>query len=415
MRGERRVVVTGLGLVSPLGLNVDDSWRTLLSGHSGIRPIAAFDASQWPTRIAGEVWGFDPSAWLSPQETKRSDLFIQYAVAASTQALQDAGLIPEPDRPERIGVFIGTGVGGIGTTERAVATLSEQGVRRVSPFTVTGMGHNMASGLLAARFGLCGPNLSVCSACASGTHSIGMAARAICYGDADAMVAGGAEAGVTPIGIAAFSAMRALSQHNESPAAASRPWHLERDGFVAGAGAGALLLEERERALQRGATIYAELLGFSATDDGVHIAAPPKDGDGARRAMSLALADAEIEAGEVDHINAHATATPLGDIAEVRAIRSVFPRRSGGIAVSATKSMTGHMLGAAGAIEAIFTVLALRDQVVPPTINLDRLDPECVLDWVSAEAREWPMRYAISNSFGFGGANSVLLFGCGEG
>ena len=415
MRGERQVVVTGLGMVSPLGLSVDDSWHALLAGRSGIRPISAFDASGWATRIAGEVWDFDASAVMMPQEIRRTDLFIQYATAASLQALQDAGLAPEPEQPERIGVFLGTGVGGIGTIERAVMTLNKQGVRHVSPFTVTGMGHNMASGALAARFGLRGPNLSVCSACASSTHAIGMAARAICYGDADAMVAGGAEAGITPISVAAFMAMRALSQHNDHPERASRPWHSERDGFVISAGAGVLLLEERVRARRRGARIYAELTGFSATDDGSHIAVPPEDGTGAREAMLLALADASIGAGDIDHINAHATSTPRGDAAEACAVTAVFGGHPGSIAISATKSMTGHMLGAAGAAEAIFTVLALRDQVAPPTINLDRPDPQCALDSVSGEAREWPMRHAISNSFGFGGTNSVLVFNCVDG
>ncbi len=410
MRGERRVVVTGLGMVSPLGLNVLDTWRSLLAGHSGIRPIAAFDASQWPTRIAGEVWDFDPGAWVSPQEARRSDPFIQYAMAASCQALEDAKLLPEPEQPERIGVFLGTGVGGIGTIEQAVHKLTDRGVRHISPFTVTGMAHNMASGAVAVRWGLRGPNLSIGSACASSTHAIGMAARSICYGDADAMLSGGAEASITPIVVASFSAMRALSQHNDEPESASRPWHTARDGFVVSAGAGALLLEERERALRRGVHIYAELVGFAATDDGHHITMPPEDGAGARRAMSLALTDAAILAEDIQHINAHATSTPRGDAAESHAIRAVFGKQQESLALSATKSMTGHMLGAAGAVEAIFTVLAINDQVAPPTINLDQPDPSCVPDSVSGQAREWPIRHAISNSFGFGGTNSVLIF-----
>ncbi|MCL2298154.1 MAG: beta-ketoacyl-ACP synthase II [Proteobacteria bacterium] len=407
---QRRVVVTGMGIVSPVGIGLEAAWSNILAGRSGIVPITRFDASTFPVRIAGEVKGFDVEPYLAPKEARRYDTFVHYALATSIEAVRDAGLDNDSIDKERAGVSIGAGIGGLPYIESTVATFLNGGVRKVTPFFVPGSIINMASGLVSMEFGYKGPNLSIVTACSSANHSIGEAARLIEYGDADIMIAGGAESTVSELGIGGFSAMRALSTRNDDPQAASRPWDSGRDGFVLGEGAGVLVLEELEHAKARGARIYCELAGYGMSADAHHITAPPDDGDGARRSMLTAIRNAKLQPEDIGYINAHGTSTPLGDIAECRAVKAAFGAHANNLVVSSTKSMTGHLLGAAGGIESIFTILALRDQIAPPTINLTDLDPQCDLDFVPNVARKRTIHAALSNSFGFGGTNATLVF-----
>ncbi len=406
----RRVVVTGMGIVSPVGNDVESAWRAVLDGRSGIAPIDTYDTSQYTTRFAGLVRDFDATQWMGPKDVRKTDPFIHYGFAAARQAIAQSGLEVTDANRERIAVSIGSGIGGIGSIEEQVDVLRAKGPRRVSPFFVPSSIINMVTGYVSIDLGITGPNLAVVTACTTATHNIGLAARLIACGDADAALAGGAERGSSPVGLAGFCASRALSTRNDDPAAASRPWDRERDGFVLSDGAGVLLLEEYESARARGAEILAELIGFGMSGDAHHITQPAEGGAGARRAMELALADAQIAPEDVHYINAHATSTVAGDVAEVEAIRACFGGHADALSVSSTKSMTGHLLGAAGGIEAIFTVLALRDQVVPPTINLENPDQGCDLDFTPGCARERRIECALSNSFGFGGTNGSLIF-----
>lgn len=407
----RRVVVTGLGLVTPVGNTVKESWANILAGKSGIAPIEHFDTSGFNTRFGGSVKDFDISPYLNPKDARKMDLFIQYGIAAGGQAIGDAGLECDESNAHRIGVAIGSGIGGLPMIEHNHNALNKGGARRISPFFVPGSIINMIAGNLAIRYGFRGPNIAITTACTTGTHNIGYGARTIAYGDADVMICGGAEMATTPLGLGGFSAARALSTRNDDPTAASRPWDRDRDGFVLSDGAGVLVLEEYEHAKSRGATIYAELKGFGMSDDAHHMTAPPEDGSGAALAMTNAIHDAELDASQIGYINAHGTSTPTGDLAESRAIERVMGDAAASVAVSSTKSMIGHLLGAAGAVEAIFSVLALRDQVAPPTINLDNTQEGCDLDYVPHTAREMRIDYALSNSFGFGGTNGSLIFG----
>jgi len=406
----RRVVVTGLGIVSPVGVGVDEAWASILAGRSGIGPITRFDASGFPVRIAGEVKGFDVSKWLSAKEARRYDTFIHYGLVAAMESIRDAGLEGWNGDKERAGVCIGSGIGGLPMIEETHSAYAAGGLRKVSPFFVPGTIINMISGLLSIHYGYKGPNLATVTACSTANHSIGEAARLIEYGDADVMVAGGAESTVSPLGLGGFIAARALSHRNDEPSAASRPWDRDRDGFVLGEGAGVVVLEELEHAKARGARIYCELAGYGMSADAHHITAPPEDGDGARRSMLNALKNARMATTDVDYINAHGTSTPVGDVAECIAVTRAFGDHAGKLAVSSTKSMTGHLLGAAGGVEAVFTVLALRDQAAPPTANLVNVDPACDLDFVPNAARKMAIRGALSNSFGFGGTNATLVF-----
>ncbi len=406
----RRVVVTGLGIVSPVGNDVASAWRNVVSGRSGIGPITHFDASSFPTRIAGEVRDFDPGAWIAAKEVKKMDPFIHYGIAAALQAWRDAGVDLERERPERIGVAVGAGIGGISWIERTAIEFAEKGVRRISPFFVPGSIINMISGHLSIMLGLKGPNLAAVSACATANHNLGLAMRAIQCGDADLMIAGGAEYATTGIAVGGFCAARALSTRNDEPERASRPWDKDRDGFVLSDGAGVLVLEELQHARRRGARIYAELAGFGMSSDAYHMTAPSEDGAGAALCMANALADAGLAAEDVGYVNAHGTSTPLGDVAEVMAIKRCFGAHADRLMVSSTKSMTGHLLGAAGGVEAIFTVLALCEGVIPPTINLDEPGEGCDLDFVPHAAREARIEAALSNGFGFGGTNATLAF-----
>lgn len=406
----RRVVVTGLGIVSPVGNTVKEAWANITSGRSGIGAITRFDASGFPVRIAGEVRGFDVSAYLSPKEARRYDLFIHYGLAAASDALRDAGISADTADAERIGVCIGSGIGGLPVIEDNSKTYLEGGVRKISPFFVPGTIINMVSGILSINFGFKGPNLALVSACATGNHSIGEAQRLIEYGDADVMVAGGAEATVSPLGVGGFAAMKALSTRNDDPSGASRPWDVGRDGFVLAEGAGVLVLEELEHARSRGAQIYAELAGYGLSADANHITAPCDDGSGAARSMAGALRNARLNPDAVDYVNAHGTSTPLGDIAETIAVKRCFGGHASKLAMSSTKSMTGHLLGAAGGVEAVFSVMAVHDQIAPPTINLGERDPQCDLDYIPNEARRMPISVAMSNAFGFGGTNSTIVF-----
>lgn len=406
----RRVVVTGMGMVSPLGNDVASTWAGILNGRSGIATIEHMDVSAFATRFGGSVKGFDVEQYLSAKEARKLDMFIQYGLAASFQAVTDAGLEVTDANRERIGIAIGSGIGGLTNIENNCKALAEQGPRRISPFFVPGSIINMVSGFLSIHLGLQGPNYSVATACTTGTHSIGMAARNIAYGEADLMIAGGSEMASCGLGIGGFAAARAMSTRNEDPVKASRPWDKDRDGFVLGDGAGILVLEELEHAKARGANILAELVGFGMSGDAFHMTAPPEDGSGARRCISNALKDAQLAPESIQYINAHGTSTPAGDVAEARAIKAVFEDHAYKLAVSSTKSMTGHLLGAAGAVEAIFSVLALRDQVAPPTINLDEPGEGCDLDFVPHTAREMPIEAVLSNSFGFGGTNGSLIF-----
>ncbi|HSC22651.1 MAG TPA: beta-ketoacyl-ACP synthase II [Casimicrobiaceae bacterium] len=406
----RRVVVTGLGIVSPVGIGLEEAWSTILAGRSGIGPITRFDASAFPSRIAAEVRNFDVSRWLSSKEARRYDAFIHYGLVATMEAVRNAGLEGFTGDRERCGVCIGSGIGGLPMIEDTQRAYIQGGPRKISPFFVPGSISNMVAGLASIHYGFKGPNLGTVSACSTGNHSIGEAARLIKYGDADVMVAGGAEACVSPLGVGGFAAARALSTRNDDPATASRPWDVGRDGFVLGEGAGVVVLEEYEHAKARGATIHCEIVGYGMSADAHHITAPPEDGGGAARSMLNALRDAALAPADVDYINAHGTSTPLGDVAECIAVKRAFGEHAYKLALSSTKSMTGHLLGAAAGIEAVFTVLAIRDQVAPPTANLIEIDPQCDLDFVPLRARRMPIRVAISNSFGFGGTNATIAF-----
>jgi 3-oxoacyl-[acyl-carrier-protein] synthase II len=408
---KRRVVVTGLGIVSPVGSQVAEAWDNVVNGRSYIGPIERFDVSAYPTRFAGDVRGFNVEDYLPAKEARRMDPFLQYGYAAATQAFRDAGLEVTPANAARIGVAMGAGIGGLETIQINHQKLLEaKGPRKVSPFFVPASIINMISGHVSIQYGLKGPNLAIVTACTTSTHSIGIAARTIQYGDADAMLAGGAEMAMNPLALAGFCQAKALSERNAEPTRASRPWDRDRDGFVMADGAGALMLEDYDHARARGAKIYAEFVGLGMSGDAHHITAPPEDGEGARLAMVNALNDAGVAPDDLDYINAHATSTPLGDIAETVAIRRALGASARRVAVSSTKSVTGHLLGAAGAVEAIFTILALRDQLAPPTINLDHADPQCDLDYVPNAARPMKIEVALSNSFGFGGTNGSLVF-----
>jgi len=408
---KRRVVVTGLGIVAPVGNSVDSAWAAVVDGRSGIGPITHFDVSQFTTRFAGSIRDFDPSAYIPAKEVRKTDAFIHYGVAAAVQALADSGLQVTEENAPRIGVAIGAGIGGLGTIERNHSQYLELGSpRKISPFFVPGSIINMTSGYVSIQLGLKGPNLAVVSACTTATHSIGLAARMIQHGDADVMLAGGSEMATTPLGLGGFCAARALSTRNDEPTRASRPWDRDRDGFVLSDGAGVLMLEDEARARARGARIYAEFTGFGMSADAFHITAPQEDGEGARSCMVNALNDAGIAPEEVDYVNAHATSTPLGDAAETLAMKRALGEHAKKVAVSSTKSVTGHLLGAAGAVEALFCVLAIRDQVIPPTINYETPDPECDLDYVPNTARKSRVVTTMSNSFGFGGTNGTLIF-----
>ncbi|EMP55767.1 beta-ketoacyl synthase [Marinobacter santoriniensis NKSG1] len=408
---KRRVVITGMGMLSPVGNDVQASWAAIKAGRSGIGMIDRFDASEYNTRIGGSVKDLDLNTYLSPKDARKLDAFIHYGLIAAQQAVEDSGLdqFEQLDR-DRVGVAIGSGIGGLEFIEKNVIQMVKSGPRKVSPFFVPASVINMVAGNTAIRFGYRGPNISIVTACTTGTHNIGYAARTIAYGDADVMLAGGSEMATTRTGVAAFSAARALSTRNDEPEKASRPWDRDRDGFVLSDGAGVLVLEDLEHARKRGATIYGEVIGFGMSDDAHHITAPPEDGEGAARSMANAIRDAGLEPSAIDYINAHGTSTQVGDVAEVSAVKQVFGGHASKLAISSTKSMTGHLLGAAGAVEAIFSVLAVRDGVLPPTINLDNPDEGCDLDFVANQSRNADLRVALSNSFGFGGTNGTLIF-----
>lgn len=397
-------------MVTPLGLTVDETWQNIINGKSGIRTITHFDVSESPVRISGHVQNFDASTVMNPKDVRRMDVFIQYGVAASKQAIEDAGLDLEKLDLHRIGVAVGSGIGGLPVIERNTLELAESGPKRISPFFIPGSIINMVAGYISIQHGLKGPNISIVSACTTGTHNIGHAARMIAYGDADVMVTGGAEMATTLLSISGFASARALSTRNNEPEKASRPWDKDRDGFVLSEGAGVLILEDYEHAKKRGAKIYAEIIGFGMSADAYHMTAPEANGDGFSKAMINTLNDAKINPEDVDYVNAHGTSTPAGDVIEALAIKQSFGKHAYKLAVSSTKSMTGHLLGAAGAVEAIFSILAIRDKIAPPTINLDNPDEGCDLDFVPHVAREMEIKIALSNSFGFGGTNGSLLF-----
>jgi len=406
----RRIVVTGLGIISPVGIGLTASWSNIVAGRSGITRITRFDTSHFPVHIAGEVKEFDVGQYLSAKEARRYDTFVHYGLVSTMEAIKDAGLDGYAGDKERVGVCVGSGIGGLPMIEETQTAYLNGGWRKISPFFVPGSIINMISGLVSIHYGYKGPNLATVSACSTANHSIGEAARLIEYGDADIMIAGGAEATISPLGIGGFCASRALSMHNDDPAGASRPWDAGRDGFVLGEGAGVLVLEELEHAKARGARIYCELTGYGMSADAHHITAPPDDGDGAARSMLNALKNARMATTDIDYINAHGTSTPLGDLAECTGVKRAFGDHAYKLAVSSTKSMTGHLLGAAGGIEAVFTVLAMRDQIAPPTANLVNVDPKCDLDFVPGTARKMRIRGAMSISFGFGGTNATLVF-----
>lgn len=406
----KRVVVTGMGMITALGNTVEETWENILAGKSGVGPIESFDTSAFTTRFSASVKNLDVASYLPMKEARRMDAFIQYGMVAGIQAMQDSGLEITDELAPRAGAIIGSGIGGIGTIEEGRLTIAEHGPRKISPFFVPGAIINMISGNLSIKYNLRGPNIAVTTACTTGTHSIGLAARTIQYGDADVMLAGGAEMATTPTGLGGFAAARALSTRNEDPQAASRPWDKDRDGFVLGDGAGVLVLEEYEHAKARGAKIYAEVTGFGTSGDAYHMTSPPADGAGAALSMENAVRDAGIDVASINYINAHGTSTPAGDKAECSAVKSVMGSAANQVAVSSTKSMIGHLLGAAGAVEAIFSVLAIRDQVAPPTINLDNPDEGCDLNFVPHTAQERPIDAVLSNSFGFGGTNGSLIF-----
>jgi 3-oxoacyl-[acyl-carrier-protein] synthase II len=406
----RRVVVTGLGAVSPLGSTVNDTWQGVLAGKSGIGPIESFDVSAFTTTFGGAVKDFDVEKYFAAKDARKLDTFIQYGIAAGIQAFEDSGLEVTEQNAPRIGCAIGSGIGGMKAIEEGAALIEKSGPRRISPFFVPGSIINMIAGNLAIKYGFQGPNIAIVTACTTGTHNIGSAARMIAYGEADAMLAGGAEMATTPVGLGGFAAARALSTRNDDPQRASRPWDRDRDGFVLSDGAAVLMLEEFEHAKRRGANIIAELVGFGMSDDAYHITSPPEDGSGAARSMQNAINDAGLNAEQISYINAHGTSTNAGDLAETQAVKTVMGQFAHSVAVSSTKSMTGHLLGAAGSIEAVFSVLAIRDQVAPPTINLDNPSEGCDLDYVPHTARQMPVNVVVSNSFGFGGTNGTLVF-----
>ena len=406
----RRVVVTGLGIISPVGNSVTEAWPSILAGKPGISRITHFDPAAFSAQIAGEVKGFDVTQYMSAKEARRMDTFIHFGIAAGIQALRDSGLEVTPENAERIGVNIGSGIGGMPVIEETHDDYLKGGPRKISPFFVPSVIINMISGNLSIMYGLKGPNLAMVTACTTATHCIGESGRLIEYGDADVMIAGGSEATITPLAVGGFASARALSTRNDDPATASRPWDKDRDGFVLGEGAGVMVLEEYEHAKRRGARIYAELAGFGMSADAHHMTAPPEDGEGAARCMTNALRNAGLNVDQIDYINAHGTSTPLGDVAETIAVKRCFGDHAKKLAVSSTKSMTGHLLGAAGGVEAVFSALALHEQIAPPTANLIHQDPACDLDYVPNVARQMPIRAALSNSFGFGGTNGTLIF-----
>ena len=407
---KRRVVVTGIGIISPVGSELEKAWGNIKEGKSGIRRIDNFDPSGFATQIAGSVPDFDRDKYLAAKEARKVDTFIHYGIGASVDAIEDSGLEITESNSHRVGIAMGAGIGGLETIEQNHSKFLSGGPRKVSPFFIPGSIINMTSGNVSIRYGITGPNISVVTACTTGTHCIGLAGRTIAYGDADVMIAGGSEYATTPLAIAGFSAARAMTTRNDDPEGASRPFDSGRDGFVLSNGAGCMVLEEYEHAKARGAKIYAELVGFGMSGDAHHITAPPEDGEGARKCMAAALNDAEIQPEDVDYLNAHGTSTPVGDVGETKAIKRAFGDAAKSLAVSSTKSCTGHLLGAAGAVEAIFSVMAIRDNVLPPTINLTDPDPECDLDYVPNEARDAEVRTVVTNSFGFGGTNGSLVF-----
>jgi 3-oxoacyl-[acyl-carrier-protein] synthase II len=399
-----------MGLVIPTGTGTETAWKNVCEGKSGIGPLTRFDPNGFETKIAGEVRGFNAEAYVEKKEIKKMDLFIQYALAATKEALEDSQLKITPENCDRIGVIVGTGLGGLPTIEKYHQILLEKGPSRISPFFIPMLIANLASGQIAIQFGAKGPNTCIVTACATGAHCIGDAFRAIVYGDAEAIIAGGTEANITPLTISGFNAMKALSMRNEEPQKACRPFEKNRDGFVVAEGSGILILEELEFALKRNAKIYGELIGYGYSGDAYHITAPPPDGEGAVRCMRMAIKDARLKPEDVDYINAHGTSTPLNDLTETRAIKTVFGEHAKKVSISSTKSMTGHLLGAAGSTEAIFALLAIRDGIIPPTINYDVPDPECDLDYVPNQARHQPLNVTMSNAFGFGGTNATLIF-----
>jgi len=405
---KRRVVVTGLGLITPVGIGVAESWTNIINGQSGIGKITKFDCSSFPSQVAGEVKNFDPLAYIPPKDARRMDTFIQFGIAAGIEAFKDSGIEVNDSNSERIGVSVGSGIGGINLIEATGEVFDEGGVRKVSPFFIPGTIINMISGNLSIMLNLKGPNISIVTACTTGTHSIGDAARIIEYGDADVMLAGGSESAITELSVAGFSAAKALSSRNDDPKTASRPWDKDRDGFVIGEGAGVMVLEEYEHAKQRGAKIYAELSGYGMSADAYHITAPNMDGP--RRSIMNALKNAQVNTDNVQYINAHGTSTPLGDLNETNAIKASFGNYAKKLVVNSTKSMTGHLLGGAGGIESVFTVLAIHNQISPPTINIFNQDPECDLDYCANEARSMKIEVALKNNFGFGGTNGSLVF-----
>ncbi len=408
---KRRVVITGLGMVSPVGLNVKESWENILAGKSGIGPITHFDTSDFAVTFGGSVWGFEASNYIAPKEAKKMDPFIHYGIAAAMEAFKDSGLEVTEENAERIGVAIGSGIGGLPGIEKGRVAYDKGGPRKISPFFVPSNIINMISGHVSMMYGLKGPNIALVTACATGTHSIGDASRIIEYGDADIMLAGGAEMATSPTGLGGFASARALSTRNDDPETASRPWDKDRDGFVLSDGAGVVMLEEYEHAKARGATIYAEVLGYGMSGDAYHMTMPAPGGEGAKRCMQAALRNAGLNPDAVNYINAHGTSTPAGDVAETDAAKACFGDHAYKLMMSSTKSMTGHLLGAAGGIEAVFTALAIKDQVAPPTINIFEADEGCDLDYVAGEARQSKIEVALSNSFGFGGTNGTLVLG----
>ncbi len=407
---KKRVVVTGIGLITPLGIGVEDSWNSIIAGRAGIRRITHFDSSNFPTQIAGEVEGFNPEDYIEPKEIKKMDRFIHFAIATATMAINDSGLKITDGNAEKVGVIVGSGIGGLHAIEHYHSVFLEKGPRRISPFFIPMLVINLASGQISIKFGAKGPNSAVATACATGSHSIGDAYKIIQRGDADAMIAGGTEAVITPLGIGGFNAMKALSTRNDEPGKASRPFDIDRDGFVMGEGSGIVILESLESAMDRGVRIYAEIVGYGMTADAYHITSPAPGGEGAARCMQMTLKDGSVDPSEVDYINAHGTSTKYGDEIETNAIKTVFREHSYKVAISSTKSMIGHLLGAAGGVEAIITVLSIYNDIITPTINLDKPDPECDLDYVPYKSRKMTINYALTNSFGFGGTNACLLF-----
>ena len=407
---KRRVVITGMGIVSPLGIGLDVNWQAICQGKSGIGPITKFDTTEYPAKIAGEVKNFDPDQYIDKKDQKKMDVFFQYALAAGSMAIKQSGLIIDESNADRVGVLVGSGLGGLQTIEKYHTLLLQNGPKKVSPFFVPMLIVNLAPGQISIYFGCRGPNSSVVTACATGNHSIGEASRIIQRGDADAMIAGGVESTITPLAVAGFCALKALSTRNNEPEKASRPFEKNRDGFVMAEGAGILVLESLESAKQRGASIFAEVIGFGCNADAYHITAPSPGGEGAARCMQIAIDDADIKPGDIDYINAHGTSTPMNDLSETIAMKTVFKDHVKNLPVSSTKSMTGHLLGAAGGVEAIFSILSIKHGIIPPTINYDEPDPECDLDYVPNVARKKNVRIVMSNSFGFGGTNATLIF-----